>query len=69
MIFSSGYVNGGLSKGYRGDLLQGRAQRKDVFEPNDEYYEERDCENCVHRKENGCEVWDCAFEQKGEEEE
>jgi len=24
----------------------------------------RDCENCKHRKENGCEKWECEFEPK-----
>ena len=23
---------------------------------------DRDCPNCIHRKENGCEEWDCKFE-------
>ena len=66
MIVSNGYVNGGFSKGYRGDLLVGRAKKRDVFEPDDEYFEEqeRDCEHCSHKKENGCEVWDCQFEEK-----
>lgn len=26
----------------------------------------RDCENCIHRKENGCEVWECEFSPKKE---
>ena len=26
----------------------------------------RDCENCKHHTENGCESWDCEFEEKGE---
>ncbi len=26
---------------------------------------DRDCTNCIHRKENGCESWDCHFQQKG----
>ncbi len=25
---------------------------------------ERDCEHCVHRKDKGCEKWDCEFERK-----
>ena len=27
---------------------------------------ERDCEHCVHRKDNGCEKWDCEFERMTE---
>lgn len=30
-------------------------------------YAERDCDNCKHRKDNGCEVWDCKFEAKEKE--
>ena len=26
----------------------------------------RDCENCIHHKDGGCEVWECKFEEKGE---
>lgn len=25
---------------------------------------ERDCEHCVHRKDKGCEKWDCEFERR-----
>lgn len=25
---------------------------------------ERDCDNCIHRKEDGCEKWECEFEPK-----
>lgn len=25
---------------------------------------DRDCENCIHRKKNGCESWDCNFEKR-----
>ena len=25
---------------------------------------DRDCENCVHKKELGCEKWECSFESK-----
>lgn len=28
---------------------------------------ERDCENCAHRKENGCESWECNFVPKMKE--
>lgn len=32
--------------------------------------ETRDCENCKHHTENGCESWECAFEpQESEDEE
>ena len=24
----------------------------------------RDCEHCKHHKENGCEVWECDYEDK-----
>ncbi len=27
---------------------------------------DRDCDNCIHRKENGCEKWDCKFEPKSD---
>lgn len=27
--------------------------------------ENRDCDNCMHRKPNGCESWDCEFKPKG----
>lgn len=27
---------------------------------------DRDCPNCIHRKENGCEEWDCKFEPKSD---
>lgn len=26
----------------------------------------RDCENCVHHSENGCEVWECEFEKRSD---
>ena len=26
--------------------------------------QERDCEHCVHRKDMGCEKWDCEFERR-----
>ncbi len=29
----------------------------------------RDCENCIHYKDGGCEVWECKFEAKEEESE
>ena len=29
----------------------------------------RDCENCIHYKDEGCEVWECKFEAKEEESE
>lgn len=28
---------------------------------------ERDCDKCIHKKENGCESWDCKFESKEEQ--
>ena len=28
--------------------------------------EERDCEHCVHRKDKGCEKWNCEFERREE---
>lgn len=24
----------------------------------------RDCENCIHHSENGCEVWECEFKRR-----
>lgn len=27
---------------------------------------DRDCEHCVHRKDKGCEKWDCEFERRTE---
>lgn len=29
----------------------------------------RDCENCIHHKDGGCEVWECKFEAKEEKSE
>lgn len=29
--------------------------------PEPGYYDDRDCDNCIHKKENGCESWDCEF--------
>lgn len=26
----------------------------------------RDCENCVHHSDNGCEVWECKFEKRSD---
>lgn len=26
----------------------------------------RDCENCVHHSDNGCEVWECEFKRRSE---
>ena len=26
----------------------------------------RDCENCVHHSDNGCEVWECEFEKRSD---
>jgi len=26
----------------------------------------RDCENCIHHSENGCEVWGCEFEKRSD---
>lgn len=26
----------------------------------------RDCENCIHHSDNGCEVWDCEFEKRSD---
>ena len=26
----------------------------------------RDCENCIHHSDNGCEVWECEFEKRSE---
>lgn len=28
---------------------------------------ERDCENCIHHTENGCDSWDCEFERREDE--
>ncbi len=28
----------------------------------------RDCDNCVNHTTNGCKVWECKFEEKGEKE-
>ena len=29
--------------------------------------ETRDCENCIHHTENGCESWECSFEPQESE--
>ena len=29
---------------------------------------ERDCKNCIHHSDEGCEVWDCSFEPKEDDE-
>lgn len=26
----------------------------------------RDCENCIHHSENGCEVWECEFKKRSD---
>lgn len=26
----------------------------------------RDCENCIHHSDNGCEVWECEFEKRSD---
>ena len=31
------------------------------------YANDRDCEHCKHHKENGCEKWDCSFEEVADE--
>lgn len=28
------------------------------------HYQLRDCENCVHHSDNGCEVWECEFKRR-----
>ena len=38
-----------------------------IIGKSDAFSNDRDCEHCVHKKEKGCEVWDCEFEQRGED--
>lgn len=41
--------------------------RKQAFEHGKKQLqkpEERDCEHCIHHKDNGCESWECHFERR-----
>ena len=48
-----------LSLAYLKGFDDGIAEARHRLEPAD-----RDCENCVHHKDNGCESWECKFERR-----